>query len=69
MLLPITAREAPGAMEIGVLDILITPPGVTVWPATTNWEAALAVYDDPSNVKTGVAGTGYGTFWTVFDDS
>ena len=56
-------------MEIGVPETSMTPPGATLWPATANWEAALAVNVDSPNVKTGNAGTGFGASCNVFDES
>ena len=40
------------------------------WYSNTpkDWDAAFAVCVDPSKVKTGAAGTGFGAFCPVFDD-
>ena len=52
VLVPMTATLADGARDSGVLDTVIWPPGVRVWPATTNCEAVLAVYVEPAKVMT-----------------
>ena len=45
VLLPMTANAGavPAASEMGVSEMVMAPPGVSVWPAMTNWEAAFAV--------------------------
>ncbi len=45
VLLPMTANAGavPAASEMGVPERVMAPPGVSVWPAMTNWEAAFAV--------------------------
>lgn len=43
VLKPIMRAVAEGAREIGVPDIVITPPGVSVWEAMMYWDALLAV--------------------------
>ena len=40
---PIMRTVAEGAREIGVPDIVTTPPGVSVWEAMMYWDALLAV--------------------------
>lgn len=56
-------------MEIGVPETSMTPPGASLWPATANWEAALAVNVVSTHVKTGNAGTGFGAACNVFRES
>ena len=60
VLVPMTAKLADGARDIVVLDTAIRPPGVRVWPATTNSDAELAVYVDPATESTGGDGEGSG---------
>ncbi len=60
---PMTAYglAAPaGASEMGVPETVIRPPGVSVWPATTNRKAELAVYVEPPKVSTAGAEAGAG---------
>ena len=40
---PMMRAVAEGAREIGVLDIVMAPPGVSVWEATMYSDAELAV--------------------------
>ena len=40
---PIIRAMAEGAREIGVPDIVMAPPGVSVWEAMMYWDALLAV--------------------------
>ena len=40
---PIMRAVAEGAREIGVPDIVMAPPGVSVWEAMMYWDALLAV--------------------------
>ena len=60
VLVPITAALAAGARDSGVLDTIIALPGARVWPATTNCEAASAVYVEPPKVSTAGFGLGAG---------
>lgn len=39
------------ARDIGIPETVICCPGFKVWPATTNCEAELAVYVEPSKVS------------------
>ena len=50
---PTTATFAEGCSDTSVLATFICPPGVNVWPATTNSDAELAVYVDPATESTG----------------
>ena len=43
VLKPIMRAVAEGTREIVVPDIVITPPGVSVWEAIMYWDALLAV--------------------------
>ena len=40
---PIIRAVAEGAREIGVPDIVMRPPGLSVWEAMMYWDALLAV--------------------------
>ena len=61
VLLPMTARVAPGARLIGVPDTVIAgDPGTSVWPPITYAPAALAVKVWPPIVDNGGEGVGAG---------
>ena len=61
VLLPMTARVAPGARLIGVPDTVIAgDPGISVWPPITYAPAALAVKVWPPIVNKGGEGVGAG---------
>ena len=40
---PIMSAVAEGAREIGVPDIVMAPPGVSIWEPMMYWDALLAV--------------------------
>ena len=66
VLLPMTARVAPGATLMGVPETVIAgDPGVSVWPPITYAPAALAVKVWEPIVNKGRGGVGVGNRDTV----